>query len=81
MQEESPDEFLIGEGGLLQLGFIPVILPQEAGHPVPDREDAVVADHQAVGVPSQVLEHPLGPAKRFLGVHDPVLLEATIDKG
>ncbi len=81
VQQEAPDELLIGECRLLQFGFILVILPQEGGLFPVDREDAVVADHQAVGVSSQVLEHPLGPVERDLGVHDPVLLVACIDQG
>lgn len=81
MQQESPDEFLIGDRRLLQFGFILVILPQKTGHPLLNREDSVVADYQTVGVPSQILEHPLCTVERFLGVCDPVLLVAGIDQG
>jgi hypothetical protein len=52
-----------------------VVLPAEAHLVVIDREQSMVGDRDAMGVTCQVLQNVLGPAKRGLGLHDPLLPE------
>ena len=63
MQEEPSDELLGRERH--RLLFVPVrIVPPSEGHSsVLEVQDTVVADSDSVGIPAQVLEDTLGPAR------------------
>ena len=41
---------------------------------VPDRDDAVIADGDSMGIPAEVLKDPLGAIEGRLAIDDPVLL-------
>lgn len=41
---------------------------------VVDRDDPAVGDGDTMHVPSEVIEHTIGPLDRGLAVHDPALL-------
>jgi hypothetical protein len=52
-----------------------IILPAKAHLVVVDGEQAMIRDRNAVSVACQVVQNVLGPAKRGLGVHHPILSE------
>jgi len=58
-----------------------IVLPAEAHLAIVDREQSMIGDRDAVRVACQVLENVLGPAKRGLGIHDPVLPEQGAQEG
>lgn len=47
---------------------------------VVDSEEAMVGDSDSVSILPQILDHLLGPSKRFLGVNDPVFASGCAKK-
>ena len=79
VHQEAADE--LGAGQVHDLGLLAlrVILVPKAYLPVAQLDQPLVRDGHAMGVTSQVLEHPMRAAKRSLGVDDPVLLYRCIE--
>jgi len=73
MKEEPPDKFI----GLQRQGFLTVpvgiISPEERNLAVLDREDAVIADGDSMGISAEVLKDPLGAIERWFAIDDPFL--------
>ena len=73
VQEESPQEFVGGEGHLLLLVPMGIVFPAERDLAVLEGEQAMVGDGDAMGVTGQVVEDVFGSAEGWLGINDPVL--------
>lgn len=73
VEQKAPQEFLGGQRHDLLPIVIGVVLPAEADDPVDEVDEAGVGDRDAMGIASEVGEHPVGSAKRRLGIHHPGL--------
>src|SRR3954451_15338973 len=80
MQQETPDEFVGGQGHHLDLIAIAIVLPLEADLMVLDIQQAVVGNGDAVSVASYVIEDLLGSGDRRLGVHDPLTAVQSVQE-
>jgi len=74
VEEEAPNKLhgIQGHGALLIA--VGVVLPTESDFAVVEGLDASVGDGDSMGVAGKVLEYLGGPAERWLGVDDPVLV-------
>jgi len=70
--KEAADEFVGREPHDLGFAVLAIVLPGEADLAVVEPDQAAVGDGDAVRVAGEIPEHLLGPAKRRLGVDDPV---------
>jgi hypothetical protein len=57
------------------LVVIGIILPPESDLRFANGDNPMVGDGHAMGITSQVLQDVVRPAKRWFGIHDPILLK------
>ena len=74
VEEEATDEFLCQKRHGFLLTMVPVVFVSEANLTILDAQQAVVRDGNAMGVAADVIEHLLGPRKRWLGIDNPLRL-------
>ena len=71
MEEEPADKFLgLEQHGLLAI-MVRIISPEEGNLTVPDGEEAVIADGDSVGIPTQVLQDPLDATEGRFAIDHP----------
>ena len=74
MKKEPPDKFIgLQRHGLLTV-TVGIISPEERNMAIPDREDAVIADGDSMGISAEVLKGPLGAIEGWFTIDDPLLL-------
>jgi hypothetical protein len=74
MKKEPPDKFIgLQRHGLLTVP-VGIISPEERNMAVPDREDAVIADGDSMGIPAEVLKDPLDAIEGRLAIDEPLLV-------
>ena len=86
VEQETPDEFIGGQGQRLDLIVMTIILPPKTDLIVVDIEQAVVGDGDAVGIAAHVIQNLLRSSKRRFGVYHPISVPdepdiAEIDAG
>ena len=74
VQQETPDEFLGGQGHRFDLIASAIIFPPEPDLIVFDVEQAVIGDGDAMGIAAHVIEHLLGSGERSFGIDNPIAL-------
>ena len=74
VQREPAHEFHRVQRHLLASAAVGIVLPGEGDTIVLELHQTVIAQGDPVRVPSQVLQHLFGPAKRLLGIDHPFLL-------
>ena len=73
MKEEPPDKFIGLQGHGLLTVPVGIISPEKRNLAVPDREDAVIADGDWMGISAEVLKDPLGAIEGWFAIDDPLL--------
>ena len=73
VEQEPPDELGDSEGHDLFLVAVSIVLPGKRDFPLFHAENTVVRNRNAVGIPSEVLEHGLGSVEGGLGINYPLL--------
>src|SRR5215510_2739682 len=73
MLQESSQELCTSESHRAHLVVICIILPTEPDVGFGDRNNPMVGNSDAMGVPRQVLQDMVWPAKGWLRIHDPIL--------
>ena len=82
VQEKASQEFVRLERQDLHPVVVGVVLPAEPDSAVAVIDEPIVRQRDAVGVPTEVVEHRLGAGERALRVHDPVAgLQPTEEAG
>lgn len=71
VEQEPADELVGGEGHRAKAIAVSVVLPAEANVPVIDREQTIVGDRDAMRITPDVVQDPLRPGERRLGVNQP----------
>jgi hypothetical protein len=72
VKQETPDEFIGGQGHRFDLASSPVILPLEADLIAFYIEQAIVGDGHAMGIAADIVENLLRPGERALGIDHPL---------
>ena len=76
--DEAPEKFHRGEGHRATLTLVGVVLPTKR-HALPiERDQAMIADGDAMCVPTEVAQHGSRPAERRFRVDDPIGTEQRI---
>ena len=81
MEQESAQELLRTECHDSFLISVGIILPAESNLIMRESYEAVVGDGHAMGVAGEITQHMMRPAKRRLGIDDPVLAEEGTQEG
>jgi hypothetical protein len=77
---ETAEELARRKGHLPLLVAMCVVLPAEGDALTIEGQQAVIADRNAMRIPSQVAKHLGGSAKSGFRVYDPIFLEDSIDQ-
>ena len=72
MQQKPSQEFVGGEGHHFRPVVVGVVLPPESDAAVVETDEPIVRERDAVGVPTEVVEHLFGAREGPLGIDDPV---------
>jgi len=75
VKQEAAQELLRTERHDFLLISVGIILPAESNLIMRESYEAVVGDGHAMGVAGEITQHMMRPAKRRLGIDDPVLAE------
>ena len=81
VQEEAANEFVGGEGHGLLRRTVLVVLPEKGDAAVAETHQAVVGDRHAMGVAGEIVEHVMGAAEGWLGIHHPLGLRGRSEIG
>jgi len=74
MEEEPADKLLgLEQHGLLAI-MVRIISPEEGNLPIPDGEEAVIADGDSVGISTQVLQDPLDASEGRFTIDHPFFM-------
>ena len=79
MEKESTKKLASVEGHDSPSVLVGVVLVAESDLAVVERDKTLIGDGDSMGIAGEVLEHPLGPTERGLGVNDPVLASKRIE--
>ena len=74
MEKEPPDKFIGLQSHDLLTVPVGIISPEEGNMAVLDREDAVIADGDSMGIPAEVLKDPLDAIEGRFAIDDPLLM-------
>lgn len=80
MEQEAADELDCVKGHDADAVVVSGIAPAKAYLAVFEGEEPSVGDGDAVGVASQILQHLLGPAEGWFGVHDPLVVAQEVEQ-
>jgi hypothetical protein len=81
MQQERSQELLGGERHPPLLIPVRIIFPAEGNLVLVEGDETVVGNGHAMGVASEIAQHMMGTAERWLGIDDPVLPEQGTQEG
>ena len=80
MQEKTAEELIGGKGHLPLLIAVGVILPAEGHFFAVKAQQTMVADCNAVGITSEIVQNVLRSAEWRLGIYDPILPTQLVEK-
>jgi hypothetical protein len=80
MDQEAAQELLCGDRHDLLSAAVRIVFPEKRDPIIPERNRSMVGDGDAVRLTSEIVQNMLGTAEGWLGMDDPVLVEALSEK-
>jgi hypothetical protein len=80
MDQEAAQELHFGDRHDLLSAAVRIVFPEKRDPIIPERNRSMVGDGDAVRLTSEIVQNMLGTAEGWLGMDDPVLVEALSEK-
>ena len=78
--QEAAQKFFARQGHGALLVVVCIVFPSEEHLGFVDRHNAVVGNGHTMRIASQIVQDVFRPAKRWLGVNDPIFLKQGVQK-
>jgi hypothetical protein len=80
VDQEAAQELLSGDRHDLLFAAVRIVFPEKRDPIIPERNQSMVGDGDAVRITSEIVQNMLGTAEGWLGLDDLVLVEELSEK-